>query len=226
MRSREIIPVILFVFGLICSRSTAESADGIELPAPILKGSVSLEEAVKNRRSARKYTSRALSIEQVAQLVWAGQGVTGGLAYKRAAPSAGGLCPLELYLVVKEGGVRGLPAGVYHYIAKYHKLEMVKKGGYNTAVAEAALGQMWMAEAPLMVVITAEYSRTTKKYGQRGIRYVHIDTGLAAENIILQAVALGLTTCPVGAFHDKELMQVINPGETLDPLLIVNIGYQ
>ncbi len=226
MKRKSLITAAVFVFGLTCTRSGVESSEAVSLPAPNLKGSVSLEESVKARRSVRSYSAKALSLEQVSQIMWAGQGITGDRDFHRSAPSAGGLHPLELYLAVKAGGVEGLSAGVYHYITKEHKLEPVKDKERNSDIARAALGQMWTAQAPVIVIMTADYSRTTVKYGQRGIRYVHIDTGLAAENIILQAVALGLSTCPVGAFDDKELAEVIGLPESLQPMLIIAMGHR
>jgi SagB-type dehydrogenase family enzyme len=226
MCRKKVILVSVLLIVWACSRAEVESAEDIPLPAPRLKGTISLEEAIKARRSVRSYSAKALSLEQVSQILWAGQGITDERGFKRAAPSAGALYPLELYLAVKDGGVKGLSGGVYHYIAQEHKLELVKKSDENSALARAALGQMWMAKAPVMMVLACEYPRTMRKYGQRGIRYVHIETGLAAENILLQAEALGLCTCPVGAFQDEEAGGVINLSATGQPLLILTIGYK
>jgi SagB-type dehydrogenase family enzyme len=226
MRLKRLVLIMALLPGLTCKGTGVESRDKVSLPGPKLKGGMSLEGALSLRRSVRAYSDKALRLEQVSQVLWAGDGITGRHDYHRAAPSAGGLHPLELYIAVKDGGVKGLSGGVYHYISKDHRLELVKDGERNSDLAQAALGQMWMQQAPVIVVVAADYSRTTAKYGQRGIRYVHIDAGCASENMMLQAVALGLSTCPVGAFRDKDLAEVINLPSSQKPLLTITIGYK
>jgi SagB-type dehydrogenase family enzyme len=93
------------------------------------------------------------------------------------------------------------------------------------ALAKAALGQHWMTGAPLQLVITAEYSRVTVKYGRRGIRYAMIEAGHIAQNIFLQAEALGFKAAIVGAFNDSELSAVMGIPGSHEPLLIMPIGY-
>jgi SagB-type dehydrogenase family enzyme len=84
---------------------------------------------------------------------------------------------------------------------------------------------MWMAQAPLNIVITAEYSRITVKYKERGIRYAMIEAGHIAQNLFLQAEALGLKAAIVGAFHDNELIEILKIPRSHEPLLIMPIGY-
>lgn len=200
-----------------------ETGSDIELPPPEFKGSMSVEEAIRMRRSMRDFQDNPLSLEQVSQLLWAGQGITEG--FKRAAPSAGATYPLTLYLVVGEEGVEGLLSGVYEYVPKTHSLVLVKTGDFRQRVATACLGQTFIQEAPVNIVIAAEYERTTARYGERGKRYVHMEAGHVGENIYLQAVALSLGTVVVGAFLDVDLQQVLDLPEEQVPLYVMPVGY-
>jgi len=195
----------------------------IQLPAPTVKGKVSLEEAIKKRRSKRRFQDKPLNIAQISQILWAAQGITEEREFKRAAPSAGALYPLDIYLVVRK--VEELEAGVYHYSPEGHTIDMTLKGDLQNSLARACLGQMFIADAPLCIVITAEYERTTIKYGERGIRYVHMEAGHVGENIWLQVVALGLGTVSIGAFWDDEVSRVLNLPKEYRPLYVFPIGY-
>ena len=189
----------------------------IALPPPHLKGNISIEEALKNRRSIRSFNKEPLCIEDISQLLWSAQGITDTLhGFKfRAAPSAGALYPLEIYAIIEEG--------IYRYIPEEHKLILIRKGDFRTKLSNAALSQPVIASAPVDFVITALYERTTKKYGERGIRYVHIEAGHVAEDMKLQAVGLGLGSVPIGAFYDEKVRSIIDSEEEI-PLYIIPVG--
>ncbi len=189
----------------------------LNLPAPSLKGKVSLEETILQRRSVRSYSGAELSIEEIGQLLWAGQGITESSGGLRAAPSAGATYPIEMYVMNKDG--------LYRYVPKGHKLDLIKRGDLRSSLSRAALGQSFVAQAPVDIIITAVYPRTTRRYGQRGVRYVHIEVGHVAENIHLQAVALGLGSVPVGAFSDDEVKRVLSLPEEEVPFYIIHIGH-
>jgi SagB-type dehydrogenase family enzyme len=194
----------------------------VDLPDPVLGGDVSVQAALHARRSVRDFSDEALSLDDVAQLLWSAQGITdpdGG----RAAPSAGGLNPLEIYLVV--GAVTGLPPGVYHYLPTRHELARTADGDRRSALTRAALRQDWMKAAPATLVLAAVYPRTTEKYGDRGRKYVHMDVGHAAQNVYLQAVALDLGTTFVGAFHDNQIKQVLELPAAEHPLGLMPVGH-
>ncbi|MBW1912739.1 MAG: SagB/ThcOx family dehydrogenase, partial [Deltaproteobacteria bacterium] len=140
------------------------------LPKPDHEGSLSVEEAIKHRRTVRSFSSKPIRKEDLSQLLYAAQGITEDRGFKRAAPSGGALYPLDVYTVAGEKGVEGLDAGIYHYIPLGHRIEHVITGDRNDQLARASLQQMWMAGAPVNFVITAEYSRIRSKYGERGIR--------------------------------------------------------
>ena len=193
----------------------------IELPQPRLKSNVSVEEALLHRRSIREYTNEPLTLEEVSQLLWAAQGITakwGG----RTAPSAGGLYPLEVYVAV--GRVQGLNPGVYKYEPRGHKLNKIGVKDVRGELVKAALGQTWVGEGAIDIVITAVYERTMKKYGERGIRYVHMEAGHAAQNIYLQATALNLGMVVVGGFYDDQVKEVMSLAENETPLYVIPVG--
>jgi SagB-type dehydrogenase family enzyme len=192
----------------------------IKLPAPRATGEVSVEQALKTRRSLRSFAATPLTLAQVSQLLWAAQGMTGERG-RRTAPSAGALYPLETYLVA--GNVTGLPSGVYRYRPAEHDLVLVVMGDRRADVASACR-QGWVAEAPASVAFTAVYARTAKKYGDRSARYVPIEVGAAAENLALQAVALGLGTTVVGAYDDATLAAALGSAAEEHPLALLPVG--
>ena len=193
----------------------------VALPEPSLEGEVAVERALALRRSVREFAPEPLSLSAVSQLLWAAQGITDP-AGLRTAPSAGALYPLDVYLVV--GAVTGVAPGVYRYEPRRHRLVAGAAGDPRAAVAKAALGQDWVAEAPAVVVLAAVYQRTARKYGERAARYVHMEVGHAAQNVYLQAAALGLGTTMVGAFRDEELARVLELPGQVKPLGILPVG--
>ena len=202
---------------------TTEETPTISLPDPRLKGEMTLEEAILKRRSRRDFRDSPLTLWEISQILWAAQGITDKTGL-RAAPSAGALYPLDLYLVVGKEGVEGLGEGVYHYLPQSHSLEPTLEGDVRQTLARLSLGQMSIAEAPLSLLITAEYERTTEKYGDRGVRYVHMEAGHAGQNVYLQAEALGLGTVTIGAFQDEEISKALNLPRSYRPLYVMPIG--
>ena len=199
-----------------------QSGDEIVLPEPIKESKTSLESALLGRRSVRTYTNQALGIAEVGQLMWAAQGVNRPGGY-RTAPSAGALYPLEVYLLA--GQVDGLEAGLYHYLPEKHALERSWTGDNRSELSAAALNQESIAKAPAVIVITAIYSRTMGKYGQRGDQYVHMEVGGAAQNVYLQAVSLELGTVFIGAFHDDQVQSALGLAKEEIPLCLMPVGF-
>jgi SagB-type dehydrogenase family enzyme len=193
----------------------------IRLPDPLRGGGPSLEEALLRRRSIREYSDEPLRLLELSQLLWAAQGITDPRGL-RTAPSAGGTYPLEIYVVV--GAVEGLGAGVYKYAPAGHSLARVRGGDARAELAGAALGQRWVEEAAIDIIIAADYGRTTARYGDRGIRYVHMEAGHAAQNVLLQAAALGLGAVPVGAFDDDAVRRALGSPPNERPLYVIPIG--
>jgi len=193
----------------------------MKLPEPRRKGDVSLEESIARRRSVRTYQPGPVTIGEVSQLLWAAQGITGDNGF-RAAPSGGATYPLETYLIA--GSVTGLAPALYHYEPASHSLTLVKEGDLRAELSEIALGQPCVREAAAVVVLSAVYERTTERYGDRGKMYVHMDIGHAAENLLLQAAALGLAGVPVGAFRTRTLAGLLGFSEAETPLYLLPIG--
>jgi len=209
--------------GTLTAIMVMESAFGggrqMKLPEPVMKGELSVEEALQRRRSIRSYGKGKLTLQQVSQLLWAAQGITNRRGF-RTAPSAGATFPLEVYLVA--GEVEGLQPALYHYNPHEHSLRLVKEGDLRKDLDRASLRQGMPREAQISIVIAADYSRTTRRYGKRGIRYVHIEVGHAGQNIYLEAESLGLATVAIGAFDDDAVKGLLGIEE--EPLYIMPVG--
>lgn len=199
----------------------SETAERVTLPPPAHGGEMTVAAALRERRSLRDFNGAAIGVREVAQLLWAAQGITHPMGL-RTAPSAGALYPLECHLVA--GAVTGLAAAVYRYDPRRHDLAPTVEGDRRGELAAAALGQTWMATAPAVIAIAAVARRTTAKYGERGLRYVRIETGHAAENVYLQAAALGLGTTIVGAFDDERVHGLLAMAPDEDPLALLPVG--
>jgi SagB-type dehydrogenase family enzyme len=173
----------------------------------------------------RKFSDEPLTLNEWGQILWAAQGITSDNdGEKRATPSAGALYPLDIYLILCNGD-KDLPkTGVFQYLPLKHALKQISCADFSKEVAEASLNQYWMGKAPGMILITAEYSRITGKYGDRGIRYAHIEAGHVAQNCFLQAQSLKLNIGIVGAFEDDRLIDLLGIPESHEPILILPIG--
>lgn len=194
----------------------ATAVEEIPLPSPTLKGEISLEETLALRRSVRSFTTEALTMAEIGQLLWAAQGVTrdwGG----RTAPSAGALYPLEVYAATADG--------LYHYVPQGHKLLVESTADLRPALWSAGLKQDAIRQAPAVFVIAAVYARTEVKYGARAERYVHLEAGHAAQNLLLQAVALELGGVPIGAFYDDQVQAALSLPSDHAPLYLIPIGH-
>ena len=200
------------------SRTAGEvSVEGaIALPPPKTTGEMSVEETMSGRRSVREYTAEELTWEQIGQLLWAAQGITRDWG-ARTAPSAGALYPIEVYVVTREG--------LYHYLPEGHQVVHTPALGLHDELWVAGLRQDCIRQAPAVFVVTAVYERVEKKYGDRAERYVHMEVGHAAENLLLQAVALDLGAVVIGAFHDEKVQAVLGLPEDHAPLYLIPVGH-
>jgi SagB-type dehydrogenase family enzyme len=205
------------------SRSTVDADGGPEvtLPAPRMESGTSVEEALRTRRSVRSYRQEPLTLAEIGQILWAAQGITGAGGL-RTVPSAGALYTLEI--LVAAGEVTDLDPGVYRYHPAGHALTRIQEGDVRRDLARAALGQPTVEEAPAVLVITAFPNRTTGKYGERGIRYIHMEAGHCAQNVYLQATSLGLGTVAIGAFDDRQVTDTLGLDEGEEPLYLMPVG--
>ena len=190
--------------------------DRIDLPQPDATGGGSLAEALARRRSVREYQPLPLDMADISQLLWAAQGVTSNTG-QRTAPSAGGLYPLELYGITE--------GGRYHYDPNGHQLDVLGEDDVRRELSRAALSQEAVEEAAAVFVVAAVYSRTEQKYGERAERYVKLEAGHVAQNLLLQAASLGLGAVPIGAFHDDEVREVLDLPSDHQPLYLIPVGH-
>jgi SagB-type dehydrogenase family enzyme len=218
----SLLTIFFSTGALPVAHSAADNAqDPVKLPEPMYDSKTSVEKALHDRRSLRSYKNLAITLQDVSQLLWAAQGIS-GTGGRRTAPSAGALYPLELYVVA--GKVTGLSGGLYLYDPHKHVLSRILENDQRAELGKAALGQSSIQKAAVILVICAVYDRVTAKYGERGIRYAHMEAGHAAENVFLQAVSLELGTVVIGAFNDDEVKAVLHLREREQPLYIMPVG--
>lgn len=204
-------------YGSLSSSSPTEDSTTTPLPLPTLSGEMSLEEALVRRRSVREFDSQPLTLGELGQLLWAAQGITHERGF-RTAPSAGALYPLEVYVATIDG--------VFHYRPQGHQLLVTSPQDAREKLYEAALRQEPVRHAPAVFIVTAVYERTAKKYGvERSPRYVHLEAGHAAQNLLLEAAALGLGAVPIGAFHDEEIQKALGLPADHQPLYLIPVGH-
>jgi len=221
----KIFTITLLVLSFSCSANPQLQSPPMEagmpqrivLPTPVTNSEHSLEETLHDRRSVREFTDEPLKLEEISQLLWAAQGITDPRGY-RTAPSAGALYPIELYMVTAEG--------LFHYHPQDHSLVLAGEGDLREQLCEAGLGQDAIAEAPAVFVLTVVYERVEVKYGaERTPRYVHLEAGHAAQNLLLQAVSLDLGATPIGAFYDEQVQSVLDLPLDHEPLYLIPVGH-
>lgn len=186
-----------------------------------------LKELLESRYSCRSFQNKSLNLDVIATILWAAcskkhDTVTSA---SRTIPSAGATYPLELYLVVGKDGVDKLKEGIYHYLINEHALEFISPGDKRPTLAMACLGQGFIKDAPISLVITAKFNRTTNRYGARGEHYVYMEVGHACQNTYLTTTNLGLGTVEVGAFSDDNVKNLLNLEKDYAPLIVMPIGY-
>jgi SagB-type dehydrogenase family enzyme len=190
-------------------------SEPIRLPKPSLTGGLPLADALARRRSVRSFLPKELTMKQISQLLWAGQGLTSDMLSFRTAPSAGGLFPLQLYVLKKEG--------CYRYSTEEHALHCLGKADKRPLLARACHNQSFIAEAPLLIVIVGNPDRLNR-YGPRAARYLQIEVGHVAQNIHLQAIALGLASVPIGAFQDDMVAKQLELPPEIKPFYLIPVG--
>jgi SagB-type dehydrogenase family enzyme len=219
---KHLLLAVALLAAVACGPTTGPAAPPSEpgavtpLPAPTVAGQMSLETALAQRRSVREFNARPLTDAELGQLLWAAQGITDRRGY-RTAPSAGALYPLEVYVATADG--------LFHYEVGRHALAVVGRADLRPALYQAALRQAAVQQAPAVFVIAAVYERTAVKYGaERSPRYVHLEAGHAAQNLLLQAAALGLGAVPIGAFDDAGVQQALGLPTEQQPLYLIPVG--
>ncbi len=236
-RSGKIILIILIVLlGVVIAylvwpepqQTTSRTIiSTVSLPDPIIKGNMSVEQAMYNRRSVRHYTNESLTLQDVSQIMWAAQGITNQTTKFRTVPSGGHTYPLEVYIVVGKGGVTGLNEGTYHYNPFNHSLEKISENDLRSDLSQAANGQAWVKEAPVDIVITGDYNKMVAKYKDETLsaRFVDIEAGHAGQNIYLEAESRNLATVALGSFKDDQVHKIIGLPDNENTIYIFPVGH-
>jgi SagB-type dehydrogenase family enzyme len=219
------LSLVMALWFALANLTAGFGAEAIKLPAPATKGTMSVEEALQNRRSTKLFANRSLDLAQISQLLWAADGINNPQG-KRTAPSGKATYPMDLYLVAGERGVTGLAPGLYHYNVADHALEPVAQGEFRPAVAKACNSQVWMGEAPVIFVISGDYKRSEVKNGDKATLFTHVEAGLIAQNLFLQVEALGLGAGIAGGMNDKALAQALRLPQADIPFLVMPVGYK
>lgn len=182
----------------------------IVLPVPDKKA-WSLKKALRNRESKRNFTSKAISTSNLSDLLFFSGGLKELLfksnGNRRFYPSAGARYPLEIYPIVFRSDK--LKPAIYHYHVKRHSLEKL----YDKGVIRKTLKQFdqpWIRKSSLLIVVSAVFDRTEKKYSDRGLRHIYTEYGHFAQNVSLISTELGLGACSIGGFVDDGLNRLID----------------
>ncbi len=205
----------MHIFFILSTLLIAQGDEMIKLPA-VKYTNVSVEDCLGKRRSVRSFKDKDLTLQEISNILWAAQGITDEQNELRSAPSAGATYPLEIFVAKKDG--------LFRYVPLTHGLKKENSKDLRNDIVKSALNQTFIAEAGIVVIITAIFDRTTLRYGDRGFRYVYNEVGHCAQNIHLEAVALGLGSVPIGAFDDEKLKKVLGLDEE-EPLYVIPVGY-
>jgi SagB-type dehydrogenase family enzyme len=228
----KLTKVVLIVCAVLMMNLRAVSEEktltdrAIKLPKPKTAGSVSVEEAINSRRTRRTFDNKPFTLDNLSQVLWAAQGITDERWKHRAAPSAGALFPIDVFIIVRKGGVEKLDAGIYRYIPDGHYLQTKAEGDFNAELRKVGYSQTFFAESPVCLILTAKPVRTTWKYGERGNRYIHFEAGHIAENIQLIGESLGFSVGLVGAFKDDGVASLLKLKKGEIPVYIIPVGYR
>ncbi len=192
----------------LLEQPVAEDAPRVVLPAPetFTLGMAPLLELIRQRQSRRKYTEEALTLEELAFLLWATQGVRkifrDNVALFRTVPSAGARHPFETYLVISR--VNGVEPGLYRYLSLEHALVFVRaEDTLPEQAAKACFNQDFVAQAAVTFFWTAVPYRTEWRYSVVSPKLVALDAGHVCQNLYLAAGAIGAGTCAIAAYDQK-----------------------
>ncbi len=223
IRTRSMIPLALALAAtMVCLAEVATkpaevaTKPAVSLPPPVTKGTKSLEEVLATRRSVRQFKPDPLTVEQIGQLCWAAQGVTEPKRGLRTAPSAMARYPLELYVVTAEGA--------RHYVPAHHALETHVEGDALATLRASAGRQRSVAQAPAVFVFAAVPSRLGGRFPERAQRWVDLEVGHAAQNLLLEAVALGLGAVPVGGYDEAAVAKALQLPEGQQVCYLIPVG--
>jgi SagB-type dehydrogenase family enzyme len=195
----------------------------VQLLRELADSGLSVEKTIAKRRSERNFSRKPMSLAELSHILYYSGGITDKRSGSRASPSAGATYPLEVYPVINN--VEGLPLGIYRYLIESHELELTREGDFRRGMAQAALEQRMLIEANVVLVLSAVFERTTRRYRERGHRYILLEAGHVAQNTCLVATSMGLGTCAIGAFYDDEFNRLLGlDGRKESVLYLVAVG--
>jgi len=191
-KSQEIIPLI----------STSELEDLYK---------VTVQSAIDNRRSRRKFRRETISLTELSFLLWATQGIRqqidSGHAL-RTVPSAGARHALETYLAVLN--VDGLDTGFYRYLPSSHSLLVERLDDLaGQRIARASFNQTWMADASVVFLWSAIPYRMEWRYGLAAHKVILLDAGHVCQNLYLACEAIEAGTCAVAAYDQEQMDRIL-----------------
>lgn len=180
-------------------------------PADLSVGTMPLIEAIRRRRSRRRFSADPLTLEELSFLLWATQGVRevvqGGAAARRTVPSAGSRHPFETYLAVHH--VTGLEPGLYRYLPLEHKLCFLwANPALPQRVIDGCRGQPFAGQCAATFIWTALPYRAEWRYSVIAHKMIAQDAGHLCQNLYLAAEAIGAGTCAIGAY-DQDAMDAL-----------------
>ncbi|MEX5218034.1 MAG: SagB family peptide dehydrogenase [Nitrospira sp.] len=178
----------------------------IELPTRILRLSIPLGDAICVRRSVRRFEPSTLDVETLSSILYYSYGITGDVTVprsSRAIPSGGALYPLELYFY--SASIQSLEPGLYHYDPSRHCVTLLHRSAMMESIAKTLVQPEIIAEAAMVVFITALFQRSAFKYGDRGYRFVLMEAGHLAQNLHLVVQGVGLSGVSIGGFFDRAI---------------------
>jgi SagB-type dehydrogenase family enzyme len=207
--------VVLFIstaFAQNTGQAAQSNATTIQLPQPSKSGGMAVTEALASRRSLRMFADKPLTQAEISQLLWAAQGVTDDKGH-RTAPSANAQYYLRIYLASADGFFEYVPSG--HQLKKLQAQDLRAKLSVQPSVKTA----------PFVLVIAGEYERAAEKYGaEKGAKVVNLESGHVAENVLLQATALGLGAVPVAGFEPKDAQKAASLPAQHMPIYLLPVG--
>lgn len=191
-----------------------KNAKKIKLSKNFKKSNLIVEDAIVRRKSRRNY-SGIITLEQVSKLLYYSKGFKEivdsdefGIVQMANVPSAGARHPIELYVILRN--VKGINDGIYHYDIENHQLETIKEKKFaKYQIYKLVNRQEELANANIVLFMTAIHSRSSWKYGPRAYRFIHLDAGHIGQNVYLISEAMGLGACAVGVWQDKAVEKLL-----------------
>jgi SagB-type dehydrogenase family enzyme len=220
MRKLFIVCLAVLALGLSSavaqdSSKAAPASNRIELPKPDLSAGIPLNQALAGRRTPvpRAFLPTPLTKAELSQILWAANGLTGP-EERRTAPSAANQHYVHIFVTSAEGFFEYLPVG--HQLQKISGEDLRAKFSNQQAVTQA----------PTVLLLVGDYERAAVRYpGEKGPRFIALEGGHIAQNVLLEASALGLGAVPVGGFEPKDVNKAASLPAQQSSIYLLTIGH-